>query len=267
MVFKFTKLQNNAELQDCFYLVLKRNIFDNYKINKLRMDALLQIDSQLLLLLNYFQTDFWNNAFWITSSTLVWIPMYIMIIYSIIKSQKWQSWITLFAVIILIVLCDRISTDIFKHGIERFRPTHNPDLKDIVKTVFGYRGGKYGFVSSHAANTMGLAVFTALLYRNKVYSTFILIWSLIVGYSRIYLGVHFPGDILGGFILGAILGFGVYKVYGMFLPKFVRLTFFNKTGLNRGIAEQFNKSEVMLIVFSGVLTIALILLSAKVMMH
>ena len=231
------------------------------------MDALLQLDSQLLLLLNWFHTEFWDNTLWITSSTTIWLPMYFMIIYSIVKGQKWQSWITLLAIIILVVLCDRISTDIFKYGFERLRPTHDPELKEVVKTVFGYRGGKFGFVSSHATNTMGLAVFTALLYRRRWYSVFIIIWSLFVGYSRIYLGVHFPGDVLGGFILGAILGFGVYKLYGLILPRFVRLTYFNKKGLNRGIAEQFNGAQINQVLFTGILTLTLIFISAKIMIH
>ena len=230
------------------------------------MDALLQLDSQLLLLLNYFHSDFWDNALWLVSSTQIWIPMYVMLIYAIIRGQKVQSWLTIVALLVLVVLCDRISTDIFKYGFERLRPTHNPDLEGIVKTVFGYKGGKYGFVSSHAANTMGVAVFTSLLFRNRWFSVFILIWSVFVGYSRIYLGVHYPGDVLGGFVLGGILGYAVYKLYALIIPRFVRLTFFNNKGLRRGIAEQFNREQVMQVLFTGILSVVLILLSAKIMM-
>ncbi|MGQ1787804.1 phosphatase PAP2 family protein [Saccharicrinis sp. GN24d3] len=231
------------------------------------METLLQLDSNLLLLLNYYHTEFWDLVFWLTSSTLVWVPFYVMVIYAMVKGQQWQSWTTILAVIILVVLCDRISTDIFKYGFERLRPTHNADLKDLVKTVFGYRGGKFGFVSSHATNTMGIAVFTSLLFRNRLYSLFILVWSVFVGYSRIYLGVHFPGDVLGGFVLGASLGYIVYKIYGALLPKFVRLTFFNNKGLARGIAEQFKRPQVMQVLFTGILTFILVLIAAKVMLH
>ncbi len=230
------------------------------------MNKLIEFDSQLLQLINYFHTDFWDNSFWIISSTLIWIPLYAILLYAIIKSQKSQSWITVLSLIVLVVLCDQISTEVFKHGFERFRPTHDPLLKDFIKTVHGYRGGKYGFVSSHATNTMGLAVFTSLLFRNKGYSTFIYIWAIIIAYSRVYLGVHYPGDVVGGMILGALLGFGIYKLYSVLIPRFVRLTYFNKKGLSRGIAEQFGFNSVITIVFTGILSFTLIFLAAKVML-
>ncbi len=229
------------------------------------MNSLIEFDQQMLLVLNYFHSAYWDIAQWLISGIAIWIPMYTMIVYTIIKSQKLQSWLTVLTVIILIVLCDLISTEVFKHGIERLRPTHTPDIKDFIKTVRGYKGGKYGFVSSHATNTMGLAVFTSLLFRNKFYSLFIIAWSLIVGYSRIYLGVHFPGDVLGGFVLGSILGFTVYKIYTLIIPRFVRLTFFNKKGLKRGIAEQFESKLVFQILFTGILTFILILISANLL--
>ena len=259
------KLQNKVKILDCFYSTKKSVSFRTKKYYFNPMDTLLQLDNHLLLLLNYFHTEFWDNAFWIMSSTQIWIPMYVMVIYTLIKGQKMQSWLTIVAVIVLVVLCDRISTDIFKHGFERLRPTHDPDIGGVVKTVFGYKGGKFGFVSSHAANTMGIAVFTSLLFRNRWFSMFILIWSVAVGYSRIYLGVHYPGDVLGGFVLGAVLGYGVYKLYALVIPRFVRLTYFNNKGLRRGIAEQFNKPQVLQVIFTGTLTFILILLSAKIM--
>jgi len=227
------------------------------------MNSLIEFDQQLLLLLNYFHNNFWDNVFWLISSTITWIPFYIVLVYTFIKSQKLQSWTTVLAVIILIVLCDQISTEVFKHGFERFRPTHDPVLKDFVKTVHGYRGGKFGFVSSHATNTMGLAIFTLLLFRNKAYSFFIIVWAIIIGFSRIYLGVHYPGDILGGMILGALLGFIIYKIYTLIIPRFVRLTFFNRKGLRRGIAEQFNQKLVLQTLFAGILTITVIFLASK----
>ena len=229
------------------------------------MDALLQLDSQLLLLFNYYHNAFFDKAFWLTSDTLVWVPMYLMLFYTIVKGQKWQSWITVLALIVMVVLCDRISTDIFKYGFERFRPTHDPELKDIVKTVFGYRGGKYGFVSSHAANTAGLAMFSSLLFKKRYYTVFMLMWAVIVSYSRIYLGVHFPGDVIGGMILGALLGFLVYKLYGMVMSKLAGgMRHFTKKELNKHLALQFNRTQINQVIFTGLITFVLILIFSKV---
>ena len=112
-----------------------------------------------------------------------------------------------------ITLADQISSGLIKDFIGRFRPTHNPEIESIVHTVNGYKGGLYGFVSSHAANTLGVAVYISLLFRNRYITLFMMLWSLLVAYSRIYLGVHYPGDILGGMVVGVISGFVVYKIY------------------------------------------------------
>ncbi|SMO36552.1 undecaprenyl-diphosphatase [Saccharicrinis carchari] len=229
------------------------------------MDALLQLDAQLLLWLNYFHTAFFDKAFWLTSDTLVWVPMYLVLLYAIVKGQKWQSWITVLALIVMVVLCDRISTDIFKYGFERLRPTHDEELKDIVKTVFGYRGGKFGFVSSHATNTIGLAVFSSLLFRNTYYTAFMLIWSVLVSYSRIYLGVHFPGDVIGGLLLGALLGYLVYKVYQIVMTRYAQAGHLKKKEIKKHIAATFNQRQIHQIIFTGLLTFVLILIFSKVM--
>jgi undecaprenyl-diphosphatase len=111
---------------------------------------------------------------------------------------------------ILVTLCDQISASIIKPCFARLRPTHHPDFMNLVQTVNGYRGGRYGFVSSHAANGFGAATFMALVYRYKWVTASVFLWALVSSYSRIYLGVHFISDILGGMALGVVLGVAVY---------------------------------------------------------
>ncbi|GHU93091.1 hypothetical protein FACS1894155_12950 [Bacteroidia bacterium] len=96
---------------------------------------------------------------------------------------------------------------------ERFRPTHHPDFKDQVHILFGYRGGRYGFASSHASNAFGFAMFTTLLFRNKWFSLLLFTHALITAYSRVYLGVHFISDVIAGALIGIFTGILIYKLY------------------------------------------------------
>jgi undecaprenyl-diphosphatase len=114
---------------------------------------------------------------------------------------------------LLILIGDRASVEMFKEVFERLRPCHNPTIKYLVHTVDGC-GGKFGFVSSHATNSFSLAVFSSLLLKSKFkwITASMLFWAALVSYSRIYVGVHFPADILGGAILGSGVGVFVFLV-------------------------------------------------------
>src|SRR5690554_6303097 len=134
------------------------------------------------------------------TSKSIWFPMYAVILYVIFRNQGVKGIITVVGLALMVLLCDQISTNIFKEGFERLRPSHEPSIQELVNLVNGKRGGKFGFVSSHATNSFGLAVFSLLLFRYRWYSLFILFWAALNSYSRIYMGVHYPGDILGGLI-------------------------------------------------------------------
>lgn len=182
------------------------------------MQSIIEFDRELLLLLNGIHNHFFDAFMWMLSSKEIWGPLYLVIIYYFFKNtDKKKAFYILGACILCIVLCDQISASVFKPLFERWRPSRDPLIGDLVHIVNGKRGGKFGFVSSHAANVFGLAVFSLLLFKNRSYTIVILLWAAIVSYSRVYLGVHFPGDILCGGILGSGVGYGVYKLLNKYV--------------------------------------------------
>jgi len=121
-------------------------------------------------------------------------------------------------VILCIVISDQISSGLLKELVKRLRPSHAEDLKGLVHLVRDYSGGKYGFASSHAANAFGFAILTSLILKRRIYTLFIMAWAIITAYSRIYLGVHYPMDVLGGAIVGTIASFSCYWIILRFRP-------------------------------------------------
>lgn len=173
------------------------------------METIEQLDRSIFLALNSYHNDWLDVIMWHISGKLEWIPFYILLIYLVIKKFGKQSVIILSAAVVLIVLCDQVSVALFKNTFQRYRPCHNLEIADMVQLVNNKCGGKFGFVSSHATNTFGLATFIGLLFNRK--ALFIMfIWASIVSYSRVYLGVHYPLDVLGGAILGIVLAYSVY---------------------------------------------------------
>lgn len=171
------------------------------------------LDKSIFLSLNGIHNNFFDILMWYVSKTATWTLMLLVLLFILFKNNWKMALLVVIGVALTITLADQISSGLIKEVVERFRPTHNPDLEGLVHTVNGKKGGLYGFVSSHAANTMGVTVFISFLFRNKNISSLMILWSLLVSYSRIYLGVHYPGDIIGGMIVGAISGMVVYKVY------------------------------------------------------
>lgn len=172
------------------------------------LQRLIEFDKELFLFLNGIHSPFWDQVMWYISEKWFWIPLYVFFLYLIWRNFKKDFWIILIGVAVLITITDQTHLHLFKNMFERLRPTHDPSLEGLVHTVNDYRGGKFGFVSGHASNSFAIAVFLSILLgaKYKYFTPLILFWASLVAYSRIYLGVHFPGDILGGAILGSIYG-------------------------------------------------------------
>jgi undecaprenyl-diphosphatase len=226
------------------------------------MDALLQFDQQFLLFLNSLHTPLWDNFFWIFTSVSIWIPFYITLLYVIFNNQGKRGFLILLAIVLLVTLCDQISTNIFKEGFERLRPSHEPQLEGLVHLVNQKHGGLYGFVSSHATNSFGIALFTSLLFRYRWYTIFIMLWAAVNSYSRIYLGLHYPGDILGGAVLGLSLGWLVFALYEKVKVRYLKgAVQFNSSEMSM----EFSRSTVAFLMWVGGVMLITIYLCAKLL--
>jgi len=170
------------------------------------LEYLIELDRKIFLLLNGAGSPFLDKTMLMLSSHWFWVPVYIFLIAYLIWKNKIKGLISIGIIFFTLLITDQVSVHFFKEVFERLRPCHDPLIIDQVKLLAENCGGQFGFVSSHATNSFGLAIVSAELVRNKPYTRFIFAWALIVSYSRIYLGVHYPGDILGGILLGLLLG-------------------------------------------------------------
>ena len=176
------------------------------------MDTVISWDQQLFLLVNGAHSAFLDSVMYWFSDKWIWLPVYAILFFLIVRNFRSQTWIVLLGAVFLVVLTDQLSVKLFKDVFMRLRPCHEPDLEGMVRTLYGQCGGKYGFISSHAANTFGIAMFVGLLLRPnlKWLLPVLIVWATLVSYSRIYLGVHYPGDVLVGALLGGLLGVLTY---------------------------------------------------------
>lgn len=167
-------------------------------------------DKDFFLYLNGMHTPLWDYSMTLFTLTSTWLLFYGLIFWIILRKYDKKS-LLIFISLLILILCSDQCAGIIKHTVMRLRPSNDPSISQLTHAFFT-KGGEYGFVSAHAANTFAFATFSMLLFRNYRYTIFILPWAALISYSRIYLGVHYPGDILGGVILGILFGYGAFRL-------------------------------------------------------
>jgi undecaprenyl-diphosphatase len=188
-----------------------------------------QLDQHLFLFLNSLNSPFWDKVMYAVSGKIIWFPLYLAILIWIGFKNKRKFPVILLFVIIAATLADQVSVQAFKNVFHRLRPCHDPALQGLIHLVNGECGGLYGFVSSHATNSFNVALLSIMFIRKRWFTICIILWAAIIGYSRIYLGVHYPGDVICGSIVGALIGWSVYKLYEIADIKLLsRKPYFNK---------------------------------------
>lgn len=167
------------------------------------------IDRELTLLLNFDGGLLFDAFWWAISSKLIWVPIALAFMYFLIKKYRNAGAVAIFilGLILTITLCDQISSSIIKPLCMRLRPSHTPGLSEQLHYVNNYFGGRYGFVSSHAANAFGACIYASILIKRRTVTLFLSVFALCVCYSRIYLGVHYLGDVIAGAALGLLTGY------------------------------------------------------------
>ena len=189
------------------------------------LERLIHIDTEVLLAINGWHAPWADTLMWIISARVTWIPLYLLLMGLLVwrfhkpvsTSIKWLQKVPACVVMIVMLglavgVADFIASGILKDLVARPRPTRVPELEGVLHLVNGYKSGTYGFVSSHAANTMALALLFSLIWRNKIATIGLMLWVAANCYSRIYLGVHYPTDILGGLIVGSLVAVLAYWV-------------------------------------------------------
>ena len=189
------------------------------------LERLVHIDTEVLLAINGWHAPWADTLMWIISAKTTWIPLYLLLIGLLVwryrqpsnNATKWLKKVPVCVVMIVAIvaavgLSDFIASGILKDLVARPRPTRVPELEGVLHLVNGYRSGQYGFVSSHAANTMACGLLFSLIWRKKIATVGLMLWVAMNCYSRMYLGVHYPLDILGGLMVGVLMAVVAYQV-------------------------------------------------------
>jgi len=204
----------------------------------------IELDKQWLLAVNGSDSVFLDSLVKTLTTATTWIPLYVALLYIVIRNSDSMKkvFLILGCALLCVFLAGSLDDMIVKPLVARWRPARDPDIGVYVDIVNGYRGGRFGFFSAHASNTFSLAVFFIWLVRSRLLSIALVIWSLVNCWTRMYLGVHYPGDILVGLLWGSIVGTVVWLLYNKverqtMAPANYVSSHYTKTGFQRSHAD------------------------------
>ncbi|GHT31264.1 phosphatase PAP2 family protein [Bacteroidia bacterium] len=223
------------------------------------LEQILRWDRDFFLLLSGCHSSFFDGFMWLFSSMIVWIPMYACVLYVILRDKRKEFLFITLGLILTIVLSDQLSSGLIKPMVERLRPSHEPMLTGLVRLINGYAGGQFGFVSSHAANSFAFALCTALAFRYRPYTFVIFLWAALNSYSRIYLGVHYPLDVIGGAAVGIVSALFVYMVMSYIKKLYTGFNYKRLGGINTTVSG-FEHRSIQWIIYFLLLTVGFICL-------
>ena len=224
-------------------------------------ESIINLDRQLLLALNGSESLYLDTLVHTLTTAVTWVPLYVSLFYLVLKNNDTAVKIMLIlgAAALCVVLAGTVDDTIVKPLVARWRPTHDPQIGAVVDVVNDYRGGRFGFFSAHACNTFSIAVFFSLLVRSRLLTFFLVTWSLVNCWTRLYLGVHFPGDILVGLLWGGAVGTGVYYLFRRYGRRFgIRMAFISEKFTLSG----YQKSDIHIVVTILIFTYIYALLRA-----
>lgn len=215
-----------------------------------------QLDHTLTLLINGSDSIFWDNVMYTVTNTFSWSMVIVALLVIIFKNNSIKNTlIILLTIAFFIFVADRICSGLVKPMVARWRPAQDPQLMYMVDVVRGYRGGRFGFFSGHACNTMCMAVFLSMLFRSAKVTLVLIFWSLTTTFTRLYLGVHYLGDVCVGWCVGVILGLLFYYLMRRFQRGDDRRSYISEQFTSTGYLKSDMDSFLTIIFFNYVCVI------------
>lgn len=192
------------------------------------------LDRQLIQVINGSDSVFWDYVMYTVTDTFSWSLVILALLIVIFRNNTWKESLAILLLIgLLITAADQLCSGLTKPIVGRWRPTQDPELMYYIDIVNGYRGGRFGFFSGHACNTFCMATFLSFLFRSAKVTSVLYFWSLTTTFTRLYLGVHYLGDVIVGFIVGFILGYVFHLIHKLVAKRL---------GHNKLVSLQFTSS-------------------------